>query len=339
MKVTVTKYLNVRVGKPSVNAPCYQYLAPGSEIETDGQIYKGDLYKDIDTWVKDEVGNYYWTGGIQKSLESSLKSAPGFESLVNYHKLIITGAPIPPNMGAGINVALLDSGIDISHPDLAGAVVYSKNFIDGSGSIHDVWGHGTLMAGFIGGRSVQSNGIIGVAPQCNLCNYKVSNDQGVVKVVAVKQCLNFILNDPNAPTIHVINMSISVSDLDMVADEITKLRAKGVKIVVAAGNESLLKQNYTRLLAQHPGTIGVATLQDPNYFSHGGNIPAGVDCFYSNNKLFSTRTGGFGYDAVSGDSVYTALTTGLVAVIGATPLSTYCHPRQSFNIHGIKIFN
>jgi len=46
MKVTVTKYLNVRVGKPSVNAPCYQYLAPGSELEMHGNLYKGDSFKD-----------------------------------------------------------------------------------------------------------------------------------------------------------------------------------------------------------------------------------------------------------------------------------------------------
>ena len=66
MKVTVTKYLNVRVGKPSVNAPCYQYLAPGSILDVDGNIYKGDVFDGINTWLKDDSGNYYWVGGLDK---------------------------------------------------------------------------------------------------------------------------------------------------------------------------------------------------------------------------------------------------------------------------------
>ncbi|SHK70613.1 hypothetical protein SAMN04488028_107198 [Reichenbachiella agariperforans] len=64
MKVTVTKYLNVRVGKPSVNAPCYQYLAPGSEIEVGEKLYLGDSYDGMDTWYRDEADNYYWSGGF-----------------------------------------------------------------------------------------------------------------------------------------------------------------------------------------------------------------------------------------------------------------------------------
>ena len=60
MKVIVKdNFLNVRAGKASVNAPCYQYIAPGSEIEVDGQLYKGDLFDGIDTWMKDAAGNYY----------------------------------------------------------------------------------------------------------------------------------------------------------------------------------------------------------------------------------------------------------------------------------------
>ena len=64
MKVTVKVFLNVRVGKPSVNAPCYQYLAPGTELEVDGNLYPGDKFEGIDTWLKDEAGNYYWSGGV-----------------------------------------------------------------------------------------------------------------------------------------------------------------------------------------------------------------------------------------------------------------------------------
>ena len=65
MKVLVKHFLNVRAGKPSVNAPCYQYLAPGSEVEVDGKLYKGDQFEGINTWLKDDVDNYYWSGGVE----------------------------------------------------------------------------------------------------------------------------------------------------------------------------------------------------------------------------------------------------------------------------------
>lgn len=64
MKVAVKYYLNVRIGRPSVNAPCQQYLIPGNEIEVDGKLYDGDQFEGTYKWMKDEAGNYYWAGGL-----------------------------------------------------------------------------------------------------------------------------------------------------------------------------------------------------------------------------------------------------------------------------------
>jgi len=64
MKVTVTKNLNVRIGKPRLDAPNHEFLVPGSVIETDGKLYRGDVYDGNFFWYKDMAGNYYWSGGI-----------------------------------------------------------------------------------------------------------------------------------------------------------------------------------------------------------------------------------------------------------------------------------
>ena len=77
--------------------------------------------------------------------------------------------------GAGVRVAILDTGVDRDHPDLEGAIVATKDFT-GQG-IRDVNGHGTHCAGIIGARA-NSIGFIGVAPEASLMIGKVLADDG-----------------------------------------------------------------------------------------------------------------------------------------------------------------
>src|SRR5260221_6326526 len=128
MKVTVNKYLNVRVGKPSVNAPCYQYLAPGSELEVDGQSYPGDTYKDINTWLKDATGNYYWSGGVQNNFTKDQSLDYWFDLLemIDVQKI---------EEGENANILILDSGINNFLPALNTALIQPAiNFVPNSNS-------------------------------------------------------------------------------------------------------------------------------------------------------------------------------------------------------------
>jgi subtilisin family serine protease len=177
MNVTVTKYLNVRVGKPSVNAPCYQYLAPGSELVVDGEYYPGDIYEGIGTWMKDEADNYYWSGGIDD--RTDLPQTPG-------------GIPVPAytwfrnleiekiwntynEFGDRAVVAILDTGYDINNPDLPQPVA-SRVFMksnSGTITIQDNYGHGTFCASIIGSKNKSVN--IGIAPSCKIMIGKISH--------------------------------------------------------------------------------------------------------------------------------------------------------------------
>ncbi len=80
--------------------------------------------------------------------------------------------------GSGVTVAVLDTGIDTTHPDLAGAVVAEANFTS-SDTTGDRFGHGTHVAGIITGSGAASGGTyVGVAPGAELLNGKVLNDFG-----------------------------------------------------------------------------------------------------------------------------------------------------------------
>ena len=126
MKVTVKDYLNVRVGKPSLNAPNFQYLAPGSILEVDGTLYPGDKFEGIDTWYKDEAGNYYWSGGVEKKVEDKKTTESNLVAQIekiDYRELIKLKNPLANGFGEGVKVAVLDSGIYSNHPDLKGRII------------------------------------------------------------------------------------------------------------------------------------------------------------------------------------------------------------------------
>src|SRR5439155_13484992 len=81
------------------------------------------------------------------------------------------------SQGAGVKVAVIDTGIDLSHPDLASKVVAQKIIV--TGSINDMFGHGTHVAGIIAADTNNGQGVAGVCPQCLLIIIKAMDDNGL----------------------------------------------------------------------------------------------------------------------------------------------------------------
>jgi len=111
-----------------------------------------------------------------------------------YHAFVLPNDPGYPNQwgltkvhaasawgistgSAGVTIAIIDTGIDETHPDLAGKIVAGYDFVDGDTNPHDLNGHGTHVAGIIGARRNET-GVVGVAPLCRLLIGKVLGDDG-----------------------------------------------------------------------------------------------------------------------------------------------------------------
>lgn len=147
--------------------------------------------------------------------------------------------------GEGVGVAILDTGIYL-HPDFiaeSNRSIIFKDFINGRKVPYDDNGHGTHVAGIVGGNGHESGGdYMGVAPMCNLIILKVLNYKGNGRVSDVLAGLQWVIHHKEQYNIRVVNISVGTASNDTV-DE-TSLLVQGVNavwdagivVVVAAGN-------------------------------------------------------------------------------------------------------
>ena len=150
-----------------------------------------------------------------------------------------------PDQGAGETVAVIDTGIDYTHPDLGGGfgpghkVVGGYDFADGDDDPRDDNGHGTHVAGIIAGDPATPDGRTGVAPKANLTAYKVFDSSGSGEESTVIEGLDAAVSADNPNRADVVNMSLSgppTPDDPLEQASAAGVRA-GVVVVAAAGND------------------------------------------------------------------------------------------------------
>ncbi|MET8077747.1 S8 family serine peptidase [Streptomyces sp. NPDC005303] len=139
--------------------------------------------------------------------------------------------------GTGTKVAVLDTGIDTSHPDLAGKVVAEQDF-SGTGATTDRFGHGTHVASTVAGSGAKSDGKYkGVAPGARLLNAKVLNDTGGGSDSDIIAGMEWAV----AQGADVVSLSLGGPDfpeVDPMEEAVNRLSAEsGTLFVIAAGNE------------------------------------------------------------------------------------------------------
>ncbi|MEU1492944.1 S8 family serine peptidase [Streptomyces sp. NPDC005776] len=148
--------------------------------------------------------------------------------------------------GKGVKVAVLDTGVDLTHPDLKGRVSETRSFIDGQ-EVADRNGHGTHVSSTVGGSGAASDGKErGVAPDATLAVGKVLSDQGSGSESQIIAGMEWAAKDVHAK---IVSMSLGSSQgsdgTDPMAQAVNTLsQDTGALFVVAAGN------------AGAPGTIG-----------------------------------------------------------------------------------
>ncbi len=150
--------------------------------------------------------------------------------------------------GAGIGIAVLDSGVYAAHnafKDGAGAsrVVYSQNFVEGSTSTADAYGHGTHVAGLaLSNANINSGAYRGVAPNAKLINLRVLDAQGKGKTSWLLAALDWIKLNHQTYNIKVVNMSLGTPAIDAflndaLCNKVYEVTQLGIVVVAAAGQQ------------------------------------------------------------------------------------------------------
>jgi subtilisin family serine protease len=220
-----------------------------------------------------------------------------------------------------VPVAIIDSGVDTGHPELAGKVLDMKSFVGGSPKV-DVLGHGTFVAGIIAAGVDNGIGIAGLAPSAQLLVAKVVNGARSIPVDAEAEAIRWAV-DQGA---RVINMSLGgVRDpLDPDRDTYSRLEAdaisyavtNGVVVVAAVGNSDFAPTSpwsFASYPAALPHVLGVSA------FDQKGSVPK-----------FSNRDSVYNDVAAPGDGILSIFPRQLTARFPACSEQGYssCGPEE-----------
>jgi len=211
---------------------------------------------------------------------------------------------------AEVIIAILDTGIDEKHEDLAGKVVGSINFSE-SKTVADINGHGSHVAGIIDAAVNNGIGIAGIAPKARLLNVKVADDNGMVWSSTVAKGIIWAV-DKGAK---VINMSLVTPTPSAALEQaIDYAWSKGVVLVAGAGNNIKSIPIYP---ASYPEVIAVAATDAEGSLWSKSNYGDWVDAYAPGVEIYSTLPGNkYGY--MSGTSMATAYVTAVAALILTT---------------------
>ncbi|MDB5951729.1 MAG: hypothetical protein JWR65_3584 [Massilia sp.] len=206
--------------------------------------------------------------------------------------------------GRGVRIAVVDSGVDGDHPDLAGQVELRANFVDGSPDAAEA--HGTAVAGIIAARAGNGAGIVGVAPDARLLALRACWPEAD----ATTRCNSFTLGKAlNFAIMHqarIINLSLSGPPDRLLQALLDGAAARGMAVVGAFDPQ----QPDGGFPASWPGVIAVAMAGTAN-----ANVNVNASALLAPGADIPTTAPGRRWDFVSGPSYAAAHVAGLAALV------------------------
>lgn len=210
--------------------------------------------------------------------------------------------------GSGIKVALLDTGIDLNHPDFAGAIDKVKDFTKEGET--DENGHGTHMAGIVGARQ-NGMGMVGIAPECRLLIGKVMNKNGFGTVENICKGIDWAVKEGAT----IISLSISVHMAsNLLYHSIHSALAAGVCVICAAGNKGGLSGNIQDPPASYGSVITVGAHDREGRPCSFNSVGGDTKLLAPGSRIWSCFLDG-GYACLSGTSPAVPFVAGLSALI------------------------
>ncbi|MFO1413078.1 MAG: S8 family serine peptidase [Burkholderiales bacterium] len=207
--------------------------------------------------------------------------------------------------GAGVTVAVLDSGVDATHPDLAAQIVPGWNFYDNNSNTADVYGHGTKVAGVVAATANNATGVAGMAWNAKIMPVRVTDTSGTATLSAFANGLIWAA-DHGAK---VANLSFAVQSSSTVISAAQYFKNKGGVVVNSAGNYGTLDSTPAS-----DALVSVSATDSNDVVASWSSYGPYVDLAAPGANIWTTVAGG-GYGAVSGTSFSSPLTAGVAALV------------------------
>jgi subtilisin family serine protease len=203
-----------------------------------------------------------------------------------------------------VTIAILDTGVDATHPELSGKIVPGWNFYDNNSDSNDVVGHGTIVAGTATAATNNASGVASVAWGCKIMPIRISDTNGYASYSAAASALTWAA-DRGA---RVANISYVMTTSSAVTSAASYFQSKGGVVTISAGNYSTFDS-----LPDNPYVLTVsATNGDDVVYSwsnSGNNVDLAAPGF-----VYTTIKGG-GTSSASGTSVAAPIVAGVAALV------------------------
>ncbi len=208
--------------------------------------------------------------------------------------------------GSNITIAILDSGVDASHPDLSARMVAGWNFYDNNADTSDVNGHGTAVAGASAATSNNGQGVASVAGQARIMPVRIADANAYAYWSTVAQGLTWAADNGA----RVANISyVGVAASSTVQSAANYMKSKGGLVVVAAGNNGI-DEGFAPTTSMIPVSATDSNDVKTSWSSYGNFVAMSAP----GQTIWTTVRGG-GYQAWWGTSLASPVVAGVVGLM------------------------
>ncbi len=245
-----------------------------------------------------------------------------YASLIGQDTLATTRSSLT---GAGQVVAVIDTGVDYTHPALGGGIGKNKkiltgyDFIQNDADPQDTDGHGTAVSSFIAANTFtyQDTTYRGIAPDAKLIALRAGTGRNTYESANILRALQWCISNREKWGITVVNMSLgggAYSDYTTgtYSDALRQLKDLNVMVVASSGNDGGAEVGYP---GADPNIFSVGSINATDVISDFSNREAILDLLAPGEQVIGATRYNAGYEPTDGTSFSTPITAGAVALI------------------------
>lgn len=263
-------------------------------------------------------------------IKQALEQNPGVESVDYNYIFTISYTPNDPRFkrqwgfkktgferawnrtrGAGVRVAVVDTGAVVRHEDLQRKIAGKRDLVNKDATVEDRSGHGTHVAGTVAARTGNKKGVAGGCPRCKLLVAKVLKANGSGEASDIARGINWSTNKGAK----VINLSFGGPHVDAVRKAVDRATDEGVVVVAAVGNYEPDRPRTVDFPAAYPNVIAVAATTKKDRRASFSKTGEQVDVAAPGVGILSTVPGG--YESWGGTSMATPHVSALAGLLAS----------------------